>query len=553
MAATPGRRSPSEAPEPHSRGPIRTWTGPSGYSFAALGMRQKASTVPRCSLDLRAVGEEGYPTRCSRTRRRRGPSFRARPRGTRGSGSSWSSSRPRSPRPWCSRPSSPAVRARMRSTPMRPPPRSPRRSGPRSAARQGSPPSWPPTGRRGHPGQARHQAAARPAPGARRRRLADQGLGPPGHARGRRPRRPPRLCPAGRAATRRQRRHPRRRPRDHGRHADRDRRPGRPPGRRGRPGPGRPRQGRLGPRLDLARGGRGGGHGRGRTRRGRGAARREGRPDRPGRRLARARQRHRPVPGDRDGHRQSCSRRAAGRLPGLVARRPDAGRHDHRHRASHCRSCSPSRRSSAWSGISGAYMALRPAGRLASTSDELQRKYAEVAEQAYIDVMTGLGNQRAFQIECDRHLDLVRRGRLPLTLVILDLDDFKRINDTDGHKIGDELLAAFARIIEGCIRRSDRAFRIGRRRVRDPHARNERRRRRDRHPPPARQRPRAAGRERRRPPGDLVLGRHRRGDGTDRPGRALLAGRRRDVLVEAPRADGRSRSSTRTSTRCRAG
>ncbi len=112
-------------------------------------------------------------------------------------------------------------------------------------------------------------------------------------------------------------------------------------------------------------------------------------------------------------------------------------------------------------GISGAYLALRPAGRLASTSDELQRKYAEVAEQAYIDVMTGLGNQRAFQIETDRHLDLVRRGRLPLTLVILDLDDFKRINDTDGHKIGDELLAAFARIIEGCIRRSDRAFRIG--------------------------------------------------------------------------------------------
>jgi diguanylate cyclase (GGDEF)-like protein len=112
-------------------------------------------------------------------------------------------------------------------------------------------------------------------------------------------------------------------------------------------------------------------------------------------------------------------------------------------------------------GISGAYMALRPAGKLASTSDELQRKYAEVAEQAYLDVMTGLGNQRAFQVECDRQLEFVRRGRLPLTLVILDIDDFKRINDTDGHKVGDELLAAFARIIEGCIRRSDRAFRVG--------------------------------------------------------------------------------------------
>jgi diguanylate cyclase (GGDEF)-like protein len=112
-------------------------------------------------------------------------------------------------------------------------------------------------------------------------------------------------------------------------------------------------------------------------------------------------------------------------------------------------------------GIGGAYMALRPAGRLATSSVELQKKYAEVAEQAFHDVITGLGNQRGFQVECDRQLEFVRRGRLPLTLVILDIDDFKRINDTDGHKVGDELLSAFARIIEGCIRRSDRAFRVG--------------------------------------------------------------------------------------------
>lgn len=112
-------------------------------------------------------------------------------------------------------------------------------------------------------------------------------------------------------------------------------------------------------------------------------------------------------------------------------------------------------------GIFGAYLALRPAGRLANTRGELQRKFAEVAEQAFVDVMTGLGNQRAFQMECDRQLEFARRGRLPLTLVVLDLDDFKRINDSDGHGAGDELLTSFAKVIEGCIRRSDRAYRVG--------------------------------------------------------------------------------------------
>jgi diguanylate cyclase (GGDEF)-like protein len=92
---------------------------------------------------------------------------------------------------------------------------------------------------------------------------------------------------------------------------------------------------------------------------------------------------------------------------------------------------------------------------------ELAERYEAVAAQAYVDVITGLGNQRGFQDECERQLELVGRGHMSVSLVMLDLDDFKRANDSDGHAAGDELLARFARHIEGCIRRSDRAFRVG--------------------------------------------------------------------------------------------
>ena len=185
---------------------------------------------------------------------------------------------------------------------------------------------------------------------------------------------------------------------------------------------------------------------------------------------------------------------------------------------------------------------------------ELQRKFVEVAEQAYVDVMTGLGNQRAFQVECDRQLEFVRRGRLPLTLVILDLDDFKRINDTDGHKVGDELLAAFAQDHRGLHPAQRPRLPGRRRRVRDPHAGDRCGWRRDLtrrllasalEPP--------AGNTARRRAISFSGGIAEASAQDRRPGRAVLAGRRGDVLVEAPRAHRRSRSSTRTSTRCPAG
>ena len=77
------------------------------------------------------------------------------------------------------------------------------------------------------------------------------------------------------------------------------------------------------------------------------------------------------------------------------------------------------------------------------------------------DTLTGLGNHRAFQEEVERQWAIATRHAMPLALAIVDLDDFKQINDVRGHAAGDEVLRQAAATIATYLRRSDRAFRIG--------------------------------------------------------------------------------------------
>jgi diguanylate cyclase (GGDEF)-like protein len=117
----------------------------------------------------------------------------------------------------------------------------------------------------------------------------------------------------------------------------------------------------------------------------------------------------------------------------------------------------------------------RVVGRRWSQGDrELLAAYAEhvgvaisvvhasyAVEQALIDPLTGLGN-RALLI--DRlELELVRahRGGAPATVLFLDLDRFKLVNDSLGHFVGDQLLVAAAARLEGCTRDNDVCARIG--------------------------------------------------------------------------------------------
>jgi len=77
------------------------------------------------------------------------------------------------------------------------------------------------------------------------------------------------------------------------------------------------------------------------------------------------------------------------------------------------------------------------------------------------DTLTGLRNRRDFDRRWKAELGRARRFRLPLTLMMMDLDHFKRINDTHGHAAGDRVLATAGRLIAECLRTSDVAARYG--------------------------------------------------------------------------------------------
>ena len=104
---------------------------------------------------------------------------------------------------------------------------------------------------------------------------------------------------------------------------------------------------------------------------------------------------------------------------------------------------------------------LRPAREMVESRADLEQRYQEAVANAYLDGLTGLGNQRAFSEAFEHGLQAAARDRLPLALLLIDLDDFKRVNDTDGHSAGDALLRRFARIVEGTVRRTDRTYRLG--------------------------------------------------------------------------------------------
>ncbi len=109
-------------------------------------------------------------------------------------------------------------------------------------------------------------------------------------------------------------------------------------------------------------------------------------------------------------------------------------------------------------GLALYYLVVSP---LARSRADLNDRYQAALADALQDPLTGLGNHRAFQEELDRQVEASQRYGTPLALAIVDLDEFKAINDGRGHAFGDRALAHFGTLMNAGLRRADRAFRIG--------------------------------------------------------------------------------------------
>src|SRR5262249_37630642 len=87
--------------------------------------------------------------------------------------------------------------------------------------------------------------------------------------------------------------------------------------------------------------------------------------------------------------------------------------------------------------------------------------HEEVFRQATVDELTGLSNHRRFQQALDEELTRSSRFPAPLSLLILDIDNFKSVNDTYGHLQGDAVLRAVAGAVRDHSREVDEAARYG--------------------------------------------------------------------------------------------
>ena len=87
--------------------------------------------------------------------------------------------------------------------------------------------------------------------------------------------------------------------------------------------------------------------------------------------------------------------------------------------------------------------------------------YREAINASVRDPLTGVNNRTSFRKVLDREVELSHRHGAPLSLIMLDVDRFKTINDMHGHMVGDLALKSIAKCLVACIRDSDILFRYG--------------------------------------------------------------------------------------------
>lgn len=101
------------------------------------------------------------------------------------------------------------------------------------------------------------------------------------------------------------------------------------------------------------------------------------------------------------------------------------------------------------------------ANTVATTIAELDGVMRKLRQQATTDQLTGLGNRRWLTERIAIEQTRAEREKVPISVVLFDLDHFKKINDGHGHDVGDRVLMAVGEVIRDNLRRYDLAARIG--------------------------------------------------------------------------------------------
>ncbi len=94
--------------------------------------------------------------------------------------------------------------------------------------------------------------------------------------------------------------------------------------------------------------------------------------------------------------------------------------------------------------------------------DAIERRYhQDMVSRTLLDPLTGVGNRAAVLHQLASQVDLARRHQRPLSVILADLDWFKQVNDTHGHRAGDAALEAFGALLRRRLRGSDPVGRLG--------------------------------------------------------------------------------------------